>query len=429
MLQWERISVQNSAQVILVEGVLDPDVVESAWQAALRELGLGRVHMDESGYSHEIWSGDPPAPLVGCVTSQLPLRDYLQTEVNRPFPEAPAMPYRPFAMQQAERCYLGIVYQQWVADSVSIRLLMREWFLRIFLPNKARRKLVDLPRPTMASQPRMGLAPKRVLGGVRDLWRWARATPGLARFPAGPEDPRITLHPLALASVDVDRLLMLTRAEGFTINDLMIAALAATLHRQLPAASRMAIATTVDLRPYLPGDHDETFGSLLAYAPVICEVPSTNLLNLAQDVGRQTRRIKDPERIAGKLLLQRIAARRCAGKSSKAVLDFCRKRIPLVGAVANVNLNKSWPPMFTPSPLLRYLRLASPSPCVPVTVSISTLNDSLEIVLAAHRGTIADESADQIAEDFAHTLRSLVQSRAKDRPDQATPAANSPKAG
>ena len=66
--QWEHVSPHNGAQAMLVDGVLDPDLVESAWQSTLRDMGLGRVHVEEDeGYSHEIWSGDPPTPLVSHV--------------------------------------------------------------------------------------------------------------------------------------------------------------------------------------------------------------------------------------------------------------------------------------------------------------------------------------------------------------------------
>src|SRR4029453_9508733 len=130
--------------------------------------GLGRVHIDDDwgGYSHEIWSGDPPEPLVSHYTNAPAIETFLQEQINRPFPAPPTLPYRAFALQDEEQCYLGIIYQQWVADSVSIRLLMREWFLRIFAPAKARRKLIELPRLRFARGPGIGLSPTRALRGA-----------------------------------------------------------------------------------------------------------------------------------------------------------------------------------------------------------------------------------------------------------------------
>ena len=421
MFQWERLCAQNSAQVALVEGTLDADLVEGAWQSTLRDMGLGRVHLSEEGYSHEIWSGEPAAPLVTHFTNAGSIERFLEMELNRPFPATPAMPYRPFAMQHADGCYLGVVFQQWLADSVSIRLMMREWFVRIFAPQKARRKLIDLPRPRIARGPRLTFGPRDMFRTAREFWNWSHNVRRLARYPAGTDDNQMILRPITLPSVDVDRLLLVTRAEGCTVNDLLIALVATTLRGELTGeptggakggaevSGNVAIATSIDLRPYLPGDLGETFGSLLAYAPVICPMPQENILNLAQEVARQTRRIKDPERIASKLVIPRMVAWWMAGKRPELLPDLYTRHIPVAAAVSNVNLNKAWPAVYSPSPIRRYLRVAAPGPAVPLSITATTLGETLDIMFSARRGVVSEAMADRIAGGFAQTLQALLQ--------------------
>lgn len=415
--QWDEICPQNAAQVMLVEGTPDSDVIESAWQSTLRDLGLGPVFFDaeENGYWHEVWSGNPSSPLVNQASADADIHSYLAQTLNHPFAAPYVLPYRPFFLQRSGDCYIGIVYQQWVADSVSIRILMREWFLRIFHPTRARRKLIDLPRPRIARGPALGRAPMDLFRAARHIWRWRKVSPQLTAFPPSLENQAVELRPIRFGPEALDDLLMVTRAEGCTLNDLLIAALAHCLDTHLaPAlgtAITIAIATSIDLRPYLPGDLSETFGSLLAYAPILCHLPAANKLDLAQDIARQTRQLKDPDRIAQYLLLPSLIAWQARHKAASQIPSFYRRHAPLVGGIANVNLNKSWIALYHPSPLKQYLRVAAPNPAMPLAVTASTLGDTLDIVISTQRSTLPGEKAQQVADDFARTLRSLVQSR------------------
>lgn len=413
---------QNSAHALLVDGVLDPEAVESAWQSTLRDLGLGRVHIDDElgGYSHEIWSGDPPEPLVSYQASAPAIELFLQEQLNCPFPASPAMPYRAFALQGEGQCYLCLIYQQWLADSVSIRLLMREWFLRIFAPAKARRKLVDLPRPRFAAGPAIGPSPLRLMQGTLNTYRWIRSARQVTTFPAASslssvDENRVDLRTLRLEPSELDALLLVTQAEGCTLNDLLMAALATTLETKLPHSGPMTIAitTSIDLRPYLAaGDLYETFGSLLAYWPVLCKLPCTNKLDLAQEIARQTRALKDPDHLARNLLLPRVIAWWAARQRPDKLLPFYRAKAPIAASLANVNHNKTWMALHYPSPIRGYIRLASPSPAVPLSISTSTLGDTMDIILCAHRGQTGND-ATNLLEAFATALRSLVQSPAQ----------------
>ena len=214
--------------------------------------------------------------------------------------------------------------------------------------------------------------------------------------------------------MDVDRLLLITRAEGCTVNDLLIAVLAGTLFPELTpmtgaGSPTIALATSIDLRPYLPGNLSETFGSLLSYSPVICPAPQQKLINLAQVVARQTRRIKNPERIAAKLFLPRLIARWASRQKPENLAAFYARRIPVAATVSSVNLNKSWPALYSPLPIQRYIRVAAPGPAVPLALTASTLGSTMDITFTARRGVISENQMDRITAGFARNLQSLLQ--------------------
>lgn len=421
--QWEQLTPQNAAQVFFVDGNPDPELVESAFQSALRDLGLGRIEVaeDDSGYSHEVWSGHPPAPLVSQHSQSHPILQYVEAELNRPFPASPCLPYRAFTLQQPQGLHMGIVFQQWAADSAAISILLREWFLRIFQPANARRRLIDLPTPATAIGPTLGLHPHKIARGLRNAYCWLRDARSCTRFPtpATREEPHVRLHPIHLLPGQMDRLLLRTRAEGLSLDDLFGAALASSLGRDLPQITghawftrqgrSVAIASSVDLRQHLPGKVPEVFGFLQAFVPLQCVVPGDNVLDMAQQIARQMRAVKDPNRIASRLLISRLLVAWAGLHSPQSLQSFCRRRVPILATVANIDLNKTWVAEFHPTPIRRYLRFASPSPAMPLALSVSALGDELAINLASQRSVVDDATAARLATGFAQTLQSLVQ--------------------
>ena len=49
------------------------------------------------------------------------IEGYLSEEINRPFEDPGEPPFRPFIVPTDGGFLFGVVYQHWVADSVSIR--------------------------------------------------------------------------------------------------------------------------------------------------------------------------------------------------------------------------------------------------------------------------------------------------------------------
>ena len=55
------------------------------------------------------------------------------------------MPFRPFTVPGKGSHHLGVIYQHWVADSVSMRMVLREWFCRLFDPRKVSGRPLHVP--------------------------------------------------------------------------------------------------------------------------------------------------------------------------------------------------------------------------------------------------------------------------------------------
>ena len=138
--QWDALHPYNAAQFMLLAGAADPARLEGAWRETLCDLGLGRLNSAPGRYRFESVNGDVEMYGVARVRSrQAGLEAHITSELNRRF--APdEYPLRPFVIDGEDGSHhVGVVYHHWVADSASIRLLLREWFYRAYDPPRARR--------------------------------------------------------------------------------------------------------------------------------------------------------------------------------------------------------------------------------------------------------------------------------------------------
>src|SRR5689334_13002696 len=137
VLQWDKLHPYNAAQILKVAGPADADALIAAWQQTLNGLGLGRVHVDGRHIQHQALNGELQRYPVHRLAPGASLTDFISEQLNRPFDDAHEPPFRPFIVEEGDHHYAGIVYHHWVADSVSIRMLLREWFLRLHRPEFA----------------------------------------------------------------------------------------------------------------------------------------------------------------------------------------------------------------------------------------------------------------------------------------------------
>ena len=136
--QFDAIHPYNAAQVMRLRGQPDLLALDRSWTETMTDLGVGPVRVVAKRFE-DLTPAEPMPdvkmldPLTGDLAEQL------TRGMNRPFNPSGLDPFRPFILKHDQESYwAGIVYQHVVADSVSIRMLLREWFLRMFDPSMAR---------------------------------------------------------------------------------------------------------------------------------------------------------------------------------------------------------------------------------------------------------------------------------------------------
>lgn len=396
--QWDKLHPYNAAQAMKLAGLADHDRFAWAWQKTLCELGLA-----ETGQSGLL-----------CIRPATSVDELMSAELNRRFDDSLEPPFRAFVLADGENHWAGIVYHHWVADSFSVRLLMREWFLRVHDPAAARR----LPL-CMATEGYW-----KLYGPGRSGWSLGRAALDIIQFASRVKrvrrlDPEcmedlstsFTLHHVPQGLIDA--MTARAKAAGVTVNDVFLAALAQVCDRLVPARSTrqridLALGTIVDLR-WRGRPIDRAFGLLLGFTCVFCR--PADLLEwdrLLRRIHQQTashRRNHSAEasmvRMAAGLLVAKMLQRR-------GLLEFYRKRLPLAGGISNVNLNRDWPVRYHPRPLLDYVRVSPCGPMMPIVLTPTTLGQNLNIGMTYRSKVLSVAQAGLFADMFLARLRTFA---------------------
>jgi hypothetical protein len=396
MRQWDHLHPYNAAQILKLAGPADPARLQQTWRDTLSTILPAT----------STTSLQPVAP-------EQSLPDFISQEMNRPFSPTDS-PFRPFLLQQDNHHYAGIVYHHWAADSVSIRMLLREWFLRTLAPEQAR----QAPFKHAVSGYSSPLGPERANwspgGALLSTLRWAARNRHVARVDRrgyADFDCRFDLH--ILGPDLIAPLLAFARHHRATLNDLFLAVTAQVCARYVPIRTstrrpNLALGTIVDVRPYARCDLSDTFGLHLGFTSTICTPADlAHFPRLLQAISRQSKADKQtrvplfsPIRMLAGLAVGTIYR-------PKKLIEFYRKRLPLAGGISNINLNRAWPAQFHPHPLLDYIRVSPTGPMMPVVFTPTTLGQNLNLGLTYRPSLIPQDRARQMANDFIQQLQSL----------------------
>lgn len=412
--QWEEVHPYNGAQALVVTSAPPAGAIESAWNQALLSLGLGMLHVDDDHTYHYkgLASGRRAYQRVPTLPADVTLDGHLSAELNLPFADHD-FPFRPFVLREPGRCHLGAVYRHWAADSVSIRLLLQEWFARLFDPAAARAAPARQPDqgywgyfgPTRG---RWGLA-TGMLGVPRTFNRFRHAR----RVRAAPaKDPcnRFTRRPVEPGLVDALR--AAAHGRGAHLHDLFLAAAAVTCRDHLPFRDSrhrrdIAVGSIVDLRPYSAADLSDTFGLFLGFSHVFCAPDDfRDFDRLVRHIADQTRRQKLARAPASGIVCMgaSLVARRLFSPNS--IYPYYRKHMPLAGGISDVCLDRTFAARHHPSPLLDYVRASPTGPMVPLAFTPTTLGSHLSLGLTCYEAQVPDAPA--ILAEFVDRLVRLV---------------------
>jgi hypothetical protein len=427
--QWDVLHPYNAAQVMTLAGAPDVARLDGTWRETLRDLGLGRLHSAGSRYRFESLNGDVALGRVHYVSEPASSLDaFITDELNRRF-EPDESPLRPFVITNGTASHhAGVVYHHWVADSASIRLLLREWFCRVYDPPAARRR--PLRVATNGYWPSFGPSARGwdLDDGLLTSLRWSSRLKRARRINApGFDDYRTHFTTHRLADGTIEPLLAAARGLGVTLNDVFLAAVAEVCHAHgcLERARRrqdVALGSIVDLRARAreaaAGDDpmSDVFGLFLGFTSVLCRPRELRewerLVQSVAAQGRAHKRAGVPEASMIRMLAGLVAHHLLGPEKVK---QFYRKRIPLAGGVSNVNLNGSWPQRYHPAPLLDYVRVSPSGPMMPLVFTPTTLGKRLNFGLTCRTSVVPPARAEAMSRTFAERLVRVAEARMENR--------------
>ena len=412
--RWEAIHPYNAAQVMRIEGRVSVEDASNAWAEALRGLGLGRVQLARRTYRHEPLNGEFATYPLRVRESSACIAEFLTTELNRPFDQSDEPPFRPFLIHHENDFEFGVIYQHWIADSVSIQTVLREWFVRLFDPLAVRGK-------PMRQQPGgywrlfgsrgSWHIDETALAGFRSHMRHRRVrkvqTLGKQDYPS-----RVRLY-----RVDeglIGRILSYARAQRCKVHDVLLAAICEACDRHLPTQPRsnrpdMSIGSIVDLRPQAGTALENTFGMFLGFSKVMCRPQDLrDWPRLLRTVASQNQVHKRNGIAQASMVWMGAAQLLDSVVSDEDLYRFYRKEIPTSGGLSNVNMNVGWAGKYAPQPLKEYWRISPTGPLAPLVFSTTTLGSSLFIALTCRDALLPTPLAEQLAETFLNRLRQVA---------------------
>ena len=406
--QWDAVHPYNAAQLMKLSGRADPKALDLHWRSTLAELGLGAVSARRRQFRWTpIHGADGAQGSVRRLAEGTSLDRFLSTELSTPFDDDRELPFRAFVLQEGEHYWAGVVYHHWVADSFSIRVLVREWFLRMFDPAEIRRAPLAIATASYWQSFGPGRCDWSLLGGLREMARWIGRLRTARRLSAGDfGDLRthVTVHqaPAGLIGAVASQ----AKRQGVTVNDVFLSVLAELCDGFVRARGRdLALGNIVDLRART-GRLGEEFGLFLGFTSVFCRSDEiADFDRLLQAIHRQN--VHQTRSAAAEASMLRMFGALLMGRllSHRQLLEFYRRRVALAGGISNVSLNRAWPARYHPRPLLEYLRVSPCGPMLPVVLTPTTLGDRLNFGLTCRQSVISSAQAPEMARMFVSRLR------------------------
>jgi len=391
---WETVHPYNAAQVVKVCGAPAQANVAGAWNAALAALQLG-----PAGINCET-----------LLTPSLSLDEHLSAELNRPFADdVDAWPFRPFLLRDGDNSWIGLTYRHCVADSVSIRIVLREWlgrlagaspaargpvthvdesYWKLFAARDGRVRLDQTISTFIRGHQRLRSAQKPVTSGDQDY----PVRVALGEAPAGL----------------IDALRRDCRLREARVSDVMLASLLNSARRHVPLQLRhnrrdVAVGCIVNLRPFARRDLADAFGLYLGFTSIVCSPKDfSSRSKLLQKVRRQTA-MQRRHGIAPACTVWVNAGLTLGRFMPKPRLyHFYRKSMPLAAGLSSVRIRVG--DSLGPE-VLDYVRISPTGPIAPAVLSTTEMNGRLSLALTYRPSVLSEQSARAMLDDFVDALR------------------------
>ncbi len=415
VLLWNEMHPYNAIHVVKLKQPLRPEILKDVIDRFLEKQGLVNLVIDRVKKTYDYRGGrsDVEINIVRYDDPASGLLSEVRKHLNLPFPVTGRMdPFRFFVIPEGDGFYLGLVYFHLIAGADSVIALMKgiassytggalpEDTSPFVLYPQVYRKLMPfnlkyfawwvLTFPEHISHMKISFRPK-----YRD-----------------PDDTGIGFSCLSVSPSQYRAVILASKAWEVTVNDLFLAILLKSVaplaekRFRTPRRTHVSVASIVNIRKDLSVDAD-VFGLFLSYFNVTHSVPEgVELGRLAQDVRRQTEKIKRHKLFLRTVLEMWAALMLASGLFKDRKKYFYAKYNPIWGGITNVNLNTVWTAPGGDIPEY-YLRAVSTGQATPLVFSFTTINDMITVG-ASYRNTVFPETdIEKILSNFSKCLSEI----------------------
>jgi hypothetical protein len=419
MLRWREHAPYNAVHAAQLPGPLDQPRLERAIAAELHALGITGLKLDAKRRRFEYAGGATEVALRVVPGGQCPsatLDEEMGRHFNVVFPRDGSFdPFRFFAVDRGDTFHVGVAYDHFIAGGDSIVALLKgiagryagddsgrgttpppdlypPTYARLFLNNFGYFYVGQFSLPAMINRARRAVRP---------------------RYPYG-ESPENAFAHVRLSATERAALVRTAKAWGVTLNDLMLAVLLTALGPEVgerdPAQRRneIAIASVINLRHKFVPDTARAFGQFLSSFLVSHRLPpGIRLETLAQDIHRQTRRLKQR-----KLYLQTLYLLGLGGVAWRYMTADQRrhmhaKNYPVWAGMTMLNINAIWQESPGATPVPPYVRSSSTGPFAPLVVAPASCGDEMMIGLTYRTAAFRREDVLRIGDALVQCARNL----------------------
>jgi hypothetical protein len=415
MRLWDAVHPYNAVQAFRMDVAPGATRIEDAWRATLSGLGLGRVIVRGNEYAHFAPSPDDARADVYLAPAGTSLDAFLSEQLNLRFPGDDVCPFRAFVVQQPDgSLVIGVTYHHWVADSVSIRWLLHEWFLQLKDPDGSRAREMRVAEKGLFRTFGPDVCKWRLDDAVLDMLRYRTRFARARRVdrPMGDCGVALSLHHVPDGVVSL--IARHASEAGVTVNDALLSVISQTVDRSgasPPSRGRdeLAVGTVVDLRAMSGMPLSGLFGLFLGFTTTLMRPADLESFpRLLRTVARQNAWHKRTRAAQSSVLRLGIGIAESAVVSPRRWAELYRDRMPIAAGISNVNMNRAWAGEHHPSPVLDYYRVAPTGPMIPLLFTFTTLGDKLHFLMTRQTALIDDGRRDVIARSITRRLEQLA---------------------
>lgn len=404
---WDTLHPYNAAQAMELAGDFSSDAVATAFNAAVRDLGLGVFVCTGSRYAIETLTHD-----IEIVRPTIDFAGHMTAEMNRPFPADRSVPFRPFDMTDDGRRIVGLTYQHWVADSLSIRLLMRQW-LR-WLTGDGGLCPVRLPSAGLLRAFGPSASGWSVIGHTTAALAQTSRMKRMRRM-----EPKRDTAVAVIARDGENGLIEAVKARaksvGATVGDVLLAAGAVACDAEGPTRPTtrrpdLSMGTIVDLRARSRKGDENVFGFYLGFTSTPYRAAELRTFDGALARTRRER-LTSAARKSAEASQVNLALGYVIGRAigPTRLSEFYRKRFALSGGLSSVNMSPGWAGAFHPTPLAAYRRVSPTGPMLPLVMTPTTLGPTLQVCCTYRSALIDHDRAGRLMDAYFDTLRDYAE--------------------